>query len=141
MVKADFAFEEWNDFRGNPVTTLNLDSKGNAKPYDTVGTWQFEAYERNAEHRDELWANPWDKVAEANRADMPYRFDVSYVVSETRAEGIMDGYATSIEECESIFMKMWGRIKRHKYCNDTLPYEWHGYCEHLFIDIRKQQVA
>ena len=133
---ADFNFEDWYAFDGRPVTTLNLDSKGNARPYDTVGTWQFEAFRRDESHRDELWNNPWPLVAEANRADMPYQFDVSYITSESTAEGIMDGYAMSIEECEDIFIRFWTRIKRHKYCNATLPYEWHNYCEHPFVSER-----
>jgi hypothetical protein len=139
MARTDFDFKDWYDFRGKPVTTLNLDSKGKAHPYDTVGTWQFEAYRVSESYRDELWANPWGKVAEVNRADMPYRFDVSYITSESTCEGIMDGHATSIEECKDMFMRMWGRIKRHKYCNDTLPYEWHHYCEHPFVEVREKE--
>ena len=137
MAKADFEFEDGYDFRHKPVVTLNLDGKGKAHPYGTVGTWQFEAYRRDDLYRDRLWANPWGLVAEANRADMPYSFNVSYVTSETTCEGILDGYATSFEVCKDIFIRLWGRVKRHKSCNDSLPYEWHNYCEHPFVDVRE----
>lgn len=138
---ANFNFDDWYGFNGKLVTTLNLDAKGNDHEYDTVGTWQFEAWKRDDSERDRLWANPWGLVAEANRADMPYQFNVSYITSESTCEGIIDGYAMSIAECKDIFVRLWNRIKRHKYCNDSLPYEWHDYCEHKFIDIREAKVA
>lgn len=134
---ADFDFERWTAWNGKEVSTLSLDSEGRAHPYGTVGTWQFEACERDRDYRERLWAHPWGVVAEANRADMPYGFDVSYITSESTSEGILDGYATSFEECEDIFRRLWGRVKRHKICNWSLPYEWHSYCEHPFVDIRE----
>ena len=134
---ADFDFETWTAWNGAEVVTLNLDYDGRVHDYDTVGTWQFEACERGNDGLDRLWANPWGLVAEANRADMPFAFNVSYVTSELTCEGILDGYAMSLDECKDVFVKLWSKIRRHKSCNNTLPYEWHNYCEHPFVDVRE----
>lgn len=112
-------FERWIGVHGVEVSTINLDHAGNEYEYDTPRTWQFEAYRRDADHLEDLWHNSWPKVAEANRADMPYRWSVSYEWSDSCGEVIADGFAESLDECEEMFERHWHEIRRHKVCSES----------------------
>jgi len=133
MARADFDFEHWAAWNGKEVSTLNLDGRGGAHPYDTVGTWQFECWERDHDHQAKL-AQCGELVARANRTDKDFYWDCSYVSSESHLEGIANGYGDSFEDCERAFMELWNRIRRHRTCSDRLPDDFHHYCKDEFVD-------
>ena len=112
---ADFDFEHGFNWKGDVCSTLNLDARGRAYEYDTVGTWEFYAYPRDTSH-----VNPF-------HPDLPeFRWDCQYNDAPGHAQGIADGYCHSLEECEREFMEMWPRIRRHKVCTHNLPNDFSG---------------
>ena len=128
---ADFDFEHVLAWNGSEWSTLNLDHKGHVHEYDTIGTWQFECYERDHEHQAYL-ANLGELYARANRTDKDFYWCCDYVSSETMLQGIATGYGDSFEDCERAFMELWPQIRKHKSCNGSLPDKFHHYCKDKF---------
>ena len=136
----DFRFDHYAAWNGKEVSTLNLDHAGNAHDYDTVGTWQFECYERDHDYQRRL-GSMGELYAKANRTDKDFYWDCSYITSETTAEGIADGYGDSFEDCERAFMELWSLIRKHKACDWTLPDKFHNYCKDPFTYYADGQAA
>lgn len=128
---ADFDFEHTLAWNGAEVSTLNLDHAGHVHEYGTVGTWQFECYERDHEHQAYL-ANLGELYARANRTDKDFYWCCDYVSSETMLQGIATGFGDSFEDCEQAFMELWPQIRKHKVCSWALPDKFHHYCKDKF---------
>lgn len=130
---ADFYFEYVTAWNGREWSTLNLDHAGHVHEYDTVGTWQFECYERDHEHQAYL-ASLGELYAKANRTDKDFYWNCSYITSETTCEGIADGFGDSFEDCKQAFMELWPQIRKHKTCSANLPDKFHHYCKGPFVN-------